>query len=507
MNKWHLATLLLSACVVSPLLGLFSRARFTHVFGLFDIQQILINTLTLLGGVMLLSILIAVPMAWFLGVCEVPFRRFWHALIMLPLAIPSYILAFVYIGMLDYSSPLASLFRQWGVVFPPVRSMTGLIIVMALSLYPYIYSMARNAFVSQGKEPMEIAQSLGYSKRQAFIKVLLPMALPWISQGVLLMSLEVLADFGAVSVFNITTFTTAIFTAWYGYFSLESAAALSIMLLFLAAQLFILSQRFNHIKNHFQPRYTVSQSLFSLTRLQKSMALLFIGLILSVSLLFPIAQLLVWSVSTLAKHGAWVFVPAIFKSVITSVSASIVIVLAGLLLVFTHRFSPAKWYGVLLGACRAGYAVPGSVLAVGCFQLLKYPMGITLMVFAYFVRYLSLAINPLLSSIDRIPNTVDEAARTLKSSTQRLIQDIHLPLLKPALFSAILISMIDIMKEMPIALMCRPFGWDTLAVKIYSYTEEGLWEMAGFPALLLVLVCSIPSLFYSMSYANSQGKI
>ena len=211
------------------------------------LADLLMNTTILAGGVLGGTFILGVSLAWLTGACEYPGRKMFTWALLLPLAIPTYVLAFVFLGLLDFSGPVQTMLRSWlpgsREWFPNVRSAGGIILVMSSALYPYVYLLARGAFRTQGKRAMEAAQSLGWNRRSSFFKVALPMARPWIAGGLLLVLMETLADFGAVSIFNFDTFTTAIYKAWFGFFSLPAAAQLSSILVMIVFVLIIIEQK------------------------------------------------------------------------------------------------------------------------------------------------------------------------------------------------------------------------------------------------------------------------
>ena len=231
LDGWQLSTALIALLVLVPLVTLFlsflhpERQIWEHILQTM-MSRLLINTATLVCGVALFTTLLGVVLAWLTGVCEFPGRRFFSWALLLPLAMPTYVLAFVWLGLLDFSGPVQTGLRDLfgsGFRLPEFRSAAGVVQTMTLALYPYVYLLSKNGFSSQGARAMEAAESLGCSRRQAFFRVALPMAWPWIAGGVLLVVMESLADFGAVSIFNFDTFTTAIYKAWFGFFSLPAA--------------------------------------------------------------------------------------------------------------------------------------------------------------------------------------------------------------------------------------------------------------------------------------------
>ncbi len=253
IDRWGLCALLIAAIVIVPLGVVLSSLLSTHDeiwTHLIEttLAGILINTFWLTLGVAIGTSVLGVSLAWLCAATDFPGRRFFDWALMLPMAIPSYVTAFVAIGLLDFSGPLQTALRLWlgrdGFWFPEIRSRGGVILVMTLTLYPYVYLLARNAFLTQGRRALEAAQSLGANRLSGFFRVALPMARPWIVGGVMLALMETLSDFGAVSIFNYDTFATAIYQAWFGFFSVSAASQLASLLVLLVFILLLLEQKF-----------------------------------------------------------------------------------------------------------------------------------------------------------------------------------------------------------------------------------------------------------------------
>jgi iron(III) transport system permease protein len=480
-----------------------------------QMPRLLGNTATLLLGVGAGATLLGVSLAWLTSVCEFPGRRWLDWALMLPFAIPAYVLAFVFVGLLDFSGPLQTLLREHfgtGVRLPRVRSTGGVIIVLVLVFYPYVYLLARSAFLAQGKGVMEAARTLGQSPWQAFWRVALPMARPAIGAGVALALMETLADFGAVAVFNFDTFTTAIYKTWYGFFSLGSAAQLASLLL-LVVGLVLYGER--RCRRGGPPASQRSRGE-ALYRLQGWRAWLASGWCLSVFLcafVVPVAQLLVWC----WQRGRFDLDERYLGLVLHSVSlggvAALLTVGVALMLAFARRQAPTRGIRAGVAVANLGYALPGSVLAVAIMlafgfldrelvaplsawaggagrPLLLGSLGALLL--AYLVRFMAVAHGPLESSLARIRPSLPEAAQSLGANGARRFCEVYLPLLRPGVLGALLLVFVDVLKEMPATLLMRPFGWDTLAVRVFEMTSEGEWARASLPALSLILVGLVP---------------
>lgn len=516
--------LLLSAPALAPLFVIVSALATPEVevwshIAHYVLPEVVANTILLVVGVAVLAGAIGAGLAWLTAMCDFPGRRFFDWALLLPLAMPAYVLAFVAVGALDYAGPVQSWLREifgssrW---FPPIRSTGGVILVMSLALYPYVYLLARSAFLTQGRRVLEAAQTLGLKPRAAARRVALPMARPWIAAGVALVCMETLADFGAVSVFNYNTFTTAIYRAWFGMFSVQAALELAgILLIFVLAAL-VLERRARR-GAHFAsardapraaPRYALQGSA-------RWSATLVVGLIFAIAFALPVLQLVSWTVErALSDIDAryWGFIA---RSLMLASSAAAAIVAASVTLSYISRQQSTWMIRSVVRVATMGYAVPGTVLAVGILvplialnnaahnafgalfgEELALPVlqgTVFAVLLAYLARFLAVGFQPIDSGFHRITRNLDEASINLGVTGATLIRKVHLPLLRTSLTTAAALVFVDVMKEMPITLITRPFGWDTLAVRVFEMTSEGEWERAALPAAAIVLVGLIPA--------------
>ncbi|EMB0803543.1 iron ABC transporter permease [Pseudomonas aeruginosa] len=480
-----------------------------------QLPRLLGNTLTLVLGVGIGVTLLGVSLAWLTSLCEFPGRRWLDWALMLPFAIPAYVLAFVFVGLLDFAGPVQSLLREWfgsGLRLPRVRSTGGVILVLVLVFYPYVYLLARSAFIAQGKGLMEAARVLGLSPWQAFLRVALPMARPAIGAGLALAVMETLADFGAVSVFNFDTFTTAIYKTWYGFYSLSSAAQLASLLL-LGVCLVLLGERHTRGRAKAASERPRGAPLYRLRGARALAASAWCGLVFLCAFVIPVAQLVVW----FWRQGRFDlderYWDLIGHTLTLGGIAALATVAVALLLAFAVRLAPTRAIRGAVGLGNLGYALPGSVLAVSIMLAFSWldnhwviPLSSALggagkplllgslfaLLLAYLIRFMAVAYGPLESGLARIRPSLPEASRSLGVGGSLLFLRVYLPLLLPASLSAALLVFVDVLKEMPATLLMRPFGWDTLAVRIFEMTSEGEWARASLPALTLVLVGLLP---------------
>lgn len=522
LTGWRVAAFLVSLITLIPLLVILSslltpQAQIWTHLRQYVLPDLLINTFWLALGVAFGSGFLGVSLAWLTAVCEFPGRRFFSWALMLPLAIPAYVAAFVNIGVFDFTGPLQSLLREWlgsSAWFPPIRSRGGVILVMSLSLYPYVYLLARNAFMTQGKRSLEVAQSLGLSRSAGFFKIALPLARPWIAGGIMLALMETLADFGTVAVFNYDTFTTAIYKAWFGLFSLAAASQLASILV-LMVLLLALGEQYWRGDKRYHATGKSNQSRYRLKPMLAWICMAYAGAILLFAFGLPVGQLLLWCIEVFATDFDSRYPMFVLHSLLLSGMTACLVVLAAMSLAYALRLYqdwPTRFFARL---STLGYAIPGTVLAVGVFipvawmdnQLIAWLQAwdlsrvsggailrgtLTVMLLAYVARFLAPGFNAIDSAMQRITRSQEEAARGMGYSGWRLFLHVHLPLLRGGIFSAAMLVFVDVMKEMPITLMTRPFGWDTLSVRVFEMTSEGQWERAALPAIALVLAGLLP---------------
>ncbi len=525
LSGWRIGALIVSLITLVPLVVVLSsflqpQPEIWDHLAQNVLPDLLKNTFWLAFGVALGTGFLGTTLAWLTAVCDFPGRRFFAWALMLPLAMPAYVTAFASIGLLDFTGPVQTLLREWfgtSAWFPPIRSRGGVILVMTLALYPYVYLLARNAFLTQGKRSLEVGQSLGLSRSAGFIKIALPMARPWIAGGIMLALMETLADFGTVAVFNYDTFTTAIYKAWFGLFSLSAASQLASILVMMVLLVALGEQYWRRSKRYTAPGKS-APSRYQLGPRLRWLAFGYVSVVLAIGFAIPVVQLLVWSAQVFAEDFDARYPSFVWHSVLLSAMAAALVVVAAVILAYAMRLYRdwPTWFFSRLSTL--GYAIPGTVLAVGIFipvawldnhliALSKDWFGIqpgailrgtlAVMLVAYTARFLAAGFNPIDSAMQRITRSQEEAARSMGYTGLRLFACIHLPLLRGGMFSAAMLVFVDVMKEMPITLMTRPFGWDTLAVRVFEMTSEGQWDRAALPSIALVLVGLIPVLLLS----------
>ena len=472
------------------------------------LPQVLKNTVILLLMVTLISGVIGTALAWVTSMYRFPGQRFFAWALMLPLAMPAYVLAFVTVGIVDFSGPLQTALREFGftTAIPSVRNVWGAGLVLSLAFYPYVYLLARQAFLSQGRRAIEAGQMLGLSRSKVFFRLALPQALPWVIGGLLLASMETLADFGAVSVFNVDTFTTAIYKAWFGFFSLTTAAQLAALLIGVVFIVVLFEQywqakRGNTVTQGSSQRFEASKPA------QWGMALLCI-LVFLIAFLIPFLQLLYWTTLNFQQDFDARYIDFVTNSLMIASMTTIFIAFLAIIIAWVKRQYPDKSTKLMTTLANLGYVVPGTVLAVGIFipiawldnQLIAFGItsaqflsgSVIVMLLALSTRFMTVSFQPVDRQLQRLTVNQEAAAKLLSDSPYQRWRQVMLPVLSPGVLTGLLMGFVEVMKEMPITLMTRRQGWDTLAVRVFEMTSEGMWGRAALPSLLIVLVGLIP---------------
>ena len=483
------------------------------------LPRFLANTFWLMLGVGGLTLALGIGTAWLVVSYRFPGAGLLEWALILPLAIPAYVLAYVYYDLMTFQGPLQATVRAvsglgareyW---FPRITNVGGAIFVLGLALYPYVYLAARAAFLRQAGSLLEVSRMLGCSRTEAFGRVVLPLARPAIVVGLILVLMETLADFGAVALLGVQTFTTGIYRAWFSLGDRVAASQIGtmlvgfVLLLVLLERLMRRGQTFNPAGEH-QP-----DARELLTGWRAALALVACLLPLGLGFLLPVGRLVWMTFGTTSYIGFARFLELVQNTALVAGVTACLAVLIGLVIVYATRVS--RWRAVTAAAALAGmgYALPGPIIAIGTLIPLAafdnavdawfratfdISTGLILtgslaaLVFAYLVRFMALSLGNIDAGFAKIRPSLDDAAAVLGSSVWARLRRVHIPLLAPALGSAAIIVFVDTMKELPATLILRPFNFDTMAVRIYDLARDERHAEAALPALVLVLVGLIP---------------
>ncbi|MCQ8897267.1 iron ABC transporter permease [Limnobacter humi] len=519
------AMLLLPFCCLAgmALVGLYSAPDVLLHLMSTTLPGLLFQTLGLALGVMVLTSTMGVLPAWWITTHEFPGRRWIEWLLILPLAMPSYVIAYAYTDALQFSGLFSTLLRSLlGLQFrmPDIRSLTGAILVLSFVLYPYVYLLARASFLARSPSLMDAARSLGYSATRAFLQVALPVARPaWVA-GLALVLMEALSEFGALAYFGVQTFTTAIFNTWLNLGDRASAALLSVMLLLMMLGLIVAEGRARG-RAQFYTQSGKGQTMVRsrLKPLQAAVVMtlctlpFLLGFVLPVMFLLVLLQHVDTSIDW-ARSLAWAK-----HSAILGFSAAGVSLVLAVFLSYLKRQQPQRWIQTVHRLVALGYGVPGAILAIAILLPLAFvdrftfEMGWSLpaltgsvvaLVYAYNVRFTSAALQAVDAGLNQITRHIDESARVLGRTARQVLWQVHLPILRGPLATGVLLVLVDVVKELPATLVLRPFDFDTLAVKAYQFAADERLTEAAVPSLLIVLVALVPILLLMRQGARQQ---
>ena len=521
INIWYISSLLISIIVAIPIFTVFSSffettGNYSSVVRDTFFYSYISNSLTLLIGVLVLTFIIGVSCAYLVSFYKFPGSNFFKWALILSFAVPAYI----------YAYSLTAFFENYGTAFtilknlfgdgnynsqiPKFDGMLGAIISISFSLFGYVYVLTRASFHYQSQNLIELGKNLGFSKKKSFFKIILPSARPAIVAGLSLVAMETLSDFGSVSFFGISTLTTGIYNAWISFDDLALANRLSFYLLIFILGLFVL-ENLSRKKAQYHSTSKGGFKSKTLTRLygyKSVLALIFCFTVFFISFLFPVLQMLYWTI-IFPKHLADLnLLELFFNTILLVFLSSIVLISLAFISNYGNRVSRSKFLEVLTTFSISGYAIPGIILAVAFitfiswfdnnvinffgFSTIKsiFIGSIFGLVIVYFVRFYSLASNGIKSGYLKINYSIDESAYLLGYSKFKTFKNIHIPYLKNSMLLIGILIAIEVIKELPITLIMRPFNFETFATQAYIYASQDLLEAAAAPSLFLILIAS-----------------
>jgi iron(III) transport system permease protein len=524
-SGWTVAAVISALLLSLPLLviaaGVFapSSETWSHVVATV-LSDYVINSLRLVVGAGLLALLIGMATAWLVTAHDFPGRRFFEWALILPLAVPAYIAAYTYAGMFDVTGPVQRVVR--GAVpsladeflYINIMNISVVTLIFAFVLYPYVYLVARASFTRQSATLLEASRTLGRGPIATFMRIALPLARPAMAAGVGLVAMEVLNDYGAVKYFGVATFTTGIFRSWFGLGDLSSAIRLAAMLMLFVLALLAL-ERTQRGRAAFAGGQASERPLLRsrLTGGHAAAAFFLCATPFLFGFAIPVAQLAYWAVGTAGATVNAGFVRLIGNTFLLAGGAALLCVALAVLLTYASRLNPRPWLRRLARIPVLGYSMPGAVIAVGVlvpFAWLDHrvdglmrsafgiPTGLLLsgtlvaLVFAYAVRFIAVAFLPVESGFSRICGRVDDAARSLGATPSCALRKISLPLLRGTLLGAVILVFVDVLKELPLTLILRPFNFDTLATRAYQLATDELIAVSANYALVIIIAGVIP---------------
>ena len=521
LNIWFISSLLVSIFVIIPILTVF-MSFFDNTSNYYELLkntfliEYIFNSSILLLSVLVLTFLIGTGSAYLVSFYEFPLSNFFKWALILSFAVPPYI----------YAYSLTAFFENYGTAFtilknlfgegdynkniPKLDGMLGAILSISFSLFAYVFILARSSFLYQSQNLIDLGKNLGFSKLQSFFKIILPAARPAIVAGLSLVAMETLAEFGAVDFFSINTLTTGIYNSWIAFDDLAFANRLSFFLLLFIFALFILENLSRkNAKYHFNTREGLKQKeKIKLSKSTSYFAFTFCFLIFFLSFLFPLAQMLYWTIKFPENLFDLKILELLTNTLYLVSLSSLVLITLSLISNYGNRVSNNKILNFMSTLSISGYAIPGVILAIafitfiawfdetlikslGFSSIKKIFIGSVFgLVLVYFVRFYSLAFNGIKSGFEKINISVDESAYLLGYSKRKTFMNIHIPFLRNSLLFIIILISLEIIRELPITLILRPFNFETFATTAYISASEDLLEAAAVPALFLILIAS-----------------
>ena len=527
LNIWSILSIIFVIGILLPNIDLL-----THVFqkpneNWYHIQNYLlkdyiINTVKIVIPVAFLAMIIGTSIAWLISAYNFPFRKFFKWALVLPIAIPPYIAAYTYTGMLSYTGGIQSFIRntlnlEVNAKYFDMMSIKGAIFIFTVGLFPYVYMITRAFLQNQSASLIESARLLGRNPIEIFLYIVLPLCRGAIIGGTSLVILEVLNDYGVVSYFGIPTLSTAIFKTWFGMGDIESAVKLSGILM-----IFVLGILLVEIWLRGRKRYSYSTTKVrpivrkELKGIYAGAAFMLCFIIISVGFVIPTLQLFQWSLLTYKKILNMEFVTLLFNSLWTAVIVSIIVVAMSIIIANFCRMQQGKFSKILSKITLLGYSIPAAVIAIGVIlffvsldnrlqgvyklfnqdsQTLVLSTSILMLLFAYIMRFLAIGYQSIEAGFEKVGKSFFEASRMLGKGVTETFFKVDLPMIKPAVLSAFALTFVDVVKELPLTLILRPFNFNTLATKTFEYANDEMIHEASISSLLVIIISFISIYF------------
>jgi iron(III) transport system permease protein len=491
------------------------------------------QTLVLMAGVGAISLVTGTVTAWLVTMYRFPGRKVFQWALLVPMATPTYIIAYTYVDLLNYAGPVQTWLRAlsgWRTpadyMFPEIRSLGGAIFVLSMVLYPYVFLTARASFLRQPTSQLEVARTLGQSAGGAFFAVALPQARPAIAVGVSLALMECLNDIGAVGFFGVRTLSLGIYTTWLAEGNLGGASQIAaVMLVFVFALLWIERSGRRHQRFALSAQKPVQRRRTPLLGVRAWAATAACLAPIVFGFFVPGLVLVIFAAHRLDAGLSWPYLRATWHSLMLSVLAAAIAVIVGLALAYAHRLTRSTATRQLVRLASIGYAVPGTVLGIGVLiplaafdnaldGIMRESFGISTglllsgsiaaVTFAYVVRFLAVSLGSIESGLERVTPNLAAVARTLGRGPFGALREVHLPLLRPAIVAAALLVFVDCMKELPATLILRPFDFETLATTVFMLASLDQLEESALPALTIVAVGFIPVIMLSRTLRDPR---
>ena len=538
-KPWVITAAITTAIVALPVLSVIVLALFPedniwpHLIDT-TLPRYLWTTLLLMLGVAAITLMIGLSTAWPVTMCEFPGRRFFEWAMLLPFAVPAYVIAYVYTSLLDYAGPVQTALREWfgwanaaDYWFPEIRTLEGATLMIGLVLYPYVYLLSRAAFMDQSPSLFAVSRSLGHSAISTFFRVVLPIARPAVAVGLSLVLMETLNDFGTVDFFAVQTLTAGLFDTWMNLGNLGGAAQIATTMLAFVVILVTL-ERYSRRR---QQQFAARDNRDPIRRFKMSPPRQFICILVCAT---PVILGFLIPAITLGQYAweyfdeSWnsTFIRNTLNSLFLSGTAALTTLFIGVTLAYSRRLHDTRGMRVMMRLSSLGYAMPGAVLAVGVIVPLAgfdnwldsimrntfgFSSGLLLsgsafaLIFAYTVRFLAVSAGSVESALQKITPSMDMASRSLGHTPGQTLIHVHLPILRGTLLTAALVVFVDVMKELPATLILRPFNFETLATYVYQFASDEQLARSALPALVIVLAGIVPIILMSRSISRTRS--
>ncbi len=538
-KRWLITAALTTAIVVLPVLSVIILALFPeeniwpHLLDT-TLPRYLSTTLQLMAGVAVITLTIGLATAWAVTMCEFPGRKFFEWAMLLPFAVPAYVIAYVYTSLLDYAGPVQTTLREWfgwrnatDYWFPEIRSLEGATLMIGLVLYPYVYLLARAAFLEQSPSLFAVSRSLGHSALSTFFRVVLPIARPAVAVGLSLVLMETLNDFGTVDFFAVQTLTAGLFDTWMNLGNLGGAAQIATTMLAFVVILVTLERYSRRKQQQFAARDNRDPiRRFTMSFPRQLICVAVCALPVIFGFLLPAITLGQYAWEYFDESWNPDFIRNTLNSLFLSGTAALTTLVIGVTLAYSRRLHNTRGMQIMMRLSSLGYAMPGAVLAVGVIvplaafdnqvdSVMRDTFGVSsglllsgsafALVFAYTVRFLAVSAGSVESALQKITPSMDMASRSLGHTPGQTLVKVHLPMLRGTLITAALVVFVDVMKELPATLILRPFNFETLATYVYQFASDEQLAHSALPALIIVLAGIIPIILMSKSISGTRS--
>ncbi|MGB0467822.1 MAG: ABC transporter permease [Pontibacterium sp.] len=538
--RWQTPAWLVALLVALPVLSVFYLALFPKENIWSHLAETVLpvyitTTLGLMIGVGVLAVGTGVLTAWLVTMCRFPGKRFFEWALMLPFAVPAYVIAYVYTDLLEYAGPVQTTLRAlfgWQSArdywFPEIRTLGGAILMLAFVLYPYVYLLVRASFLEQSNSLRDASRLMGCSPLQSFFRISLPIARPAIAVGLALVSMETINDFGTVDFFAVKSMSAGIYDTWLNMGNLGGAAQIASLMMIFVVTLIVLERLARAKQKQFNAtdRFKALDT-YKLQGTRAALAWLICATPIVLGFILPVIILGQYALQHLDQLDSEDFFTYAGNSFFLSVSAALITIIIALLLAYSKRLYQHKSLAGAANFASLGYAMPGAVLAIGVIiplaafdnsidSFMRQQFGISTglllsgttfaIIFAYSVRFLAVSTGAVEGSLNKITPTMDMASRSLGMTPLQTLFKVHLPLIRGSILSAGLVVFVDCMKELPATLILRPFNYDTLATFVYQFASDEMLEECSLAALLIVAVGIIPVILLSRTITATRAE-